>query len=764
MPNQVGTSQVIRFAAFEVDLQAQELRKAGLRLKLSGQPFQVLAILLERPGTVVTREDLQKRLWPGTFVDVDHNLNTAINKIREALGDSSENPRFVETLPRRGYRFIGPITANGTAAAGVAHVAETRSTGGAESAARTRGLLAVALLGMVVLLVLAGYWIFKRRETPATPPQRTLTRIPFDEGLQIGTTWSPDGRFIAFSSDRGGKFDIWVKQVDGGEAVQVTKGLSHNWQPDWSPDGKYIVYRSEQGDGGLYLVPALGGVGLERRIASFGYNPRWSPDGKQILFRTGLLGEGDKIYVVRLDGSAPTPILGDFVARHHVLPSSVFWHPDGKRVSLWSGGSALPTFWTVSVDGSSAIESERSAAVNEEFAKLGFEMEHHVENLGYPRFAWAPSGDAVYASLDVRGVRNLWKLIVDPRTLQITASERLTTGPGSDGDVAISPGGKRAAFTAKTEYVRVWLLPFNATTGRLLSAGKPVTSPTIVAIEHELSPDGTKLAFTGMRAGSRDLWEKSLTDGRESPVIVDSYLRVYAHWSFDGRQMVYSRGEFDKKTSSQSWQVMMWSAADRIEQPVTAAGNGPIYVYDWSSDGKQLLTSSWNDETHRMEVWQIPIDAAPKAETSARKIAADPKYDCFQPHLSPNGRWIVFEAVGTDTAEVGSALYVVPTTGGPWTRITEGKHWDDKPNWSPDGKTIYFLSARGGFHNVWGIHFDPVNGKPMGQAFQVSKFDGPGLAVPQDIPRVALSITEEKMALTLADSSGGIWVLDNVGR
>src|SRR5262245_18813774 len=97
---QVGTSQVIRFATFEVDLQAQELRKGGLRLKLTGQPFQVLAILLERPGTVVTRGDLQKRLWPNTFVDVDPNLNTAINKIREAFGDSPENPHFVAAAAR----------------------------------------------------------------------------------------------------------------------------------------------------------------------------------------------------------------------------------------------------------------------------------------------------------------------------------------------------------------------------------------------------------------------------------------------------------------------------------------------------------------------------------------------------------------------------------------------------------------------------------------------------------------------------------------
>jgi len=103
------TSAVVRCGVFEVDLRAGELRKNGSKLKLAGQPFQVLAILLESPGEVVTREELQKRLWPDTFVDVDHNLNTAINKIREVLGDAAENPRFVETLPRRGYRFVAPV-------------------------------------------------------------------------------------------------------------------------------------------------------------------------------------------------------------------------------------------------------------------------------------------------------------------------------------------------------------------------------------------------------------------------------------------------------------------------------------------------------------------------------------------------------------------------------------------------------------------------------------------------------------------------------
>ena len=101
------SSGLVRFGLFEADLKSGELRKNGVKIRLPGQPFEVLALMLERPGEVVTREELQKRLWPdGTFVDFDHSVNNAINKIREALGDSAESPRFVETLARRGYRFI----------------------------------------------------------------------------------------------------------------------------------------------------------------------------------------------------------------------------------------------------------------------------------------------------------------------------------------------------------------------------------------------------------------------------------------------------------------------------------------------------------------------------------------------------------------------------------------------------------------------------------------------------------------------------------
>jgi DNA-binding winged helix-turn-helix (wHTH) protein len=115
MHNGQRSAQIVRFGLFEADLQTGELRKNGVKVPLQGQPFQVCAILLSRSGELVSREELRQQVWPeDTFVDFDHALNTAITKIRLALGDQAENPRFVETLPRRGYRFIAQLTAKST--------------------------------------------------------------------------------------------------------------------------------------------------------------------------------------------------------------------------------------------------------------------------------------------------------------------------------------------------------------------------------------------------------------------------------------------------------------------------------------------------------------------------------------------------------------------------------------------------------------------------------------------------------------------------
>jgi Tol biopolymer transport system component/DNA-binding winged helix-turn-helix (wHTH) protein len=776
--------QVVKFGIFEVDLAAGEVRKAGMRQKLAGQPFQVLQTLLEHPQEVVTREELRKRLWPdNAFVDYDLALKKAVNRLREVLGDSAENPHYIETVPRRGYRFIGTITqgASTTTDSGEARPAGVAENASAEAQSVSRNELGAGLLRAsrarttllgysivaagVVLLIAAASLIYQKAQYPASPKNRTLTRLTFDDGLQIGATWSPDGRYIAYSSDRGGKFDIWVQQVSGGDPIQITKGPGHHWQPDWSPDGKYIAYRSEEGDGGIYVVPALGGAGLERKIAPFGYYPQWSPDSSQVLFQTHFVvtGHWNGFYVAQLDGSAPREVLAEFIEQNKLSAGSVAWHPDGKRVTVWVGDfSPSPSFWTVPISGGPGIKMEVAPVVQRKLAEAsgdGEAGEH--EQLGDYSFSWSPLGDAIYFERGYRGAKNIWKITVDPQTLRATGIDRLTTGPGPDTGVAVSTDGKRLAFAAKSERIRTWLFPFDATTGQIRGNGDAITSPGRTSAEPTLSRDGTKVAYyvphgesLGLGYGDvrNEVWVKSLVDGSEAPVIADDYSRWFPQWSPDGMRLAYERR--NRRTNER--QLMVSSSQSHEEEPLGST-NAP---WDWSPDGKWLLTGS------REGLWLVPVAAAPHAEAAATKIIVhDPAYQIYQPHFSPNGRWIVFEAVANSTSpSPESTLYVVPTSGGPWTRITDSKQWDDKPRWSPDGRTIYFVSRRSGFFNVWGIHFDPSAGKTVGQPFQVSKFESPRLMVPRWIPPVGLSLTQDKLVLTMAEESGSIWVLDNVDR
>ena len=193
--------QFVRFGAFEADVQTGELRKNGVKLKFSGQPFHVLAILLERPGEVITREELQKRLWPDTFVDVERNLNTAVNKIREVLGDSAETPRFVETLPRRGYRFIGELER--PVEPSVETAIEPKTTVEPDRGSDSRKMwwtVAAGVLTIALIAVITGG--IYRRLIPLRPQeQAALTAVPFTAlpGQATAAAFSPDGSRIAFA-------------------------------------------------------------------------------------------------------------------------------------------------------------------------------------------------------------------------------------------------------------------------------------------------------------------------------------------------------------------------------------------------------------------------------------------------------------------------------------------------------------------------------------------------------------------------------------
>jgi DNA-binding winged helix-turn-helix (wHTH) protein len=225
----VNLAGVVRFGVYEVDPHAGELRRNGVKVKLQEQPFQVLALLLERPGEVITREEMQRRLWPAdTFVDFDHSLNAAVKRLRDALRDSADNPRFVETLARRGYRFVAPVAgmlpADGSAA---------RSPG-ATTNGRTLAAWAAAVIVLIGACVSLGWYIGHGAGPGFVPREVRLTANSPDVPV-YRASMSPDARLLAFTDPRG----LFLREINREESHQVNlpEGFrAHTviWFPDWS--------------------------------------------------------------------------------------------------------------------------------------------------------------------------------------------------------------------------------------------------------------------------------------------------------------------------------------------------------------------------------------------------------------------------------------------------------------------------------------------------------------------------------------------------
>jgi Tol biopolymer transport system component/DNA-binding winged helix-turn-helix (wHTH) protein len=748
-------TKVIRFATFEIDLRSEELRKGGVKIKLGGQPFQVLAVLLEQPGEVVTREELQRRLWPDSFVDFDHGLNAAINKIREALSDTAENPRFVETVPRRGYRFIGSVEASSRAGLKPV-IVEGRTVAPPKR-------LRVLALAMSLLAVLSAYlFLLLARKSTSSSAQHALTRLTQNEGLQIGATWSPDGKFIAYSSDQGGKFDIWVWLVSGGDPVQITTGPGNNWQPDWSPDGKNIVYRSEHG-GGLFVMPALGGEGQARRITSFGYYPRWSPDGTQVLFRTHLseFGITNRFFLVDANGGEPHEVFADLLAQNHLSSDAAAWHPDGKRLSLLVYDPYYHVnLWTVNLSDGKVVQSRISPAVASQFAEASLPTVNEFTSAA--KLSWSPTGNAVYFDRVYRGARNLWKMTMEPTSLTAVSAERLTTGAGRDLQSEVSPDGKELLFTTQSRHVRAWLYPFDASTGRITGPGKSVTQSGLDAWLPNISRDGKKLAYSVNIGDTSQLWCKLLPDGPEIRLPGTTSFQGFGVWSPDATRMVY------RTVSHGEWQLVVWSSATGDEQrfgPIVHGNQLDLEPYDWSPDGKSVLASIGTSED-RVDIWSIPVDISQSGSTAnsnPRKIISNSDSALYQGHFSPDGRWIAFISCKNERSFL-CTLFVTPTAGGAWTNLSDSPFFDDKPRWAPDGKAIYYVSGRGGVYNVRGIRFDPMKGKKLGESFPVTSFADPGPIISHNITAVELTTAQHSLVITLEESSGSIWALDNVDR
>jgi DNA-binding winged helix-turn-helix (wHTH) protein len=299
----------IQFGVFELDLRSGELRKQGVRIKVQEQPFKVLAALLERPGQVVTREELRRRIWPhDSSGDFDHAINIAVAKLRTALSDSADAPRLIETLHRRGYRFILPLANTSSKANNLAVVPPAPAEDKKE---RPRGEISLenplqrlkakrvglpyaavlaAALGLIIGVLL---WLHPTRNSPKSSAS-PMTPLPFTSFpvAESAPSFSPDGNQIAFSwnGEKEDNYDIYVKMIGVERPLRLTSNPAVDRQPAWSPDGRFIAFqRHTQSEDGIFLVPVLGGQerklrSLQLRLYWYQESFDWSPDGKRLVF------------------------------------------------------------------------------------------------------------------------------------------------------------------------------------------------------------------------------------------------------------------------------------------------------------------------------------------------------------------------------------------------------------------------------------------------------------------------------------------------
>jgi DNA-binding winged helix-turn-helix (wHTH) protein len=288
-------SRTVRFGLFEVDLRAGELRKNGIKIKLQEQPFRVLVTLLQHPGDVFTREELHSELWPtDTFVDFEHGLNAAVKRLRDALDDSAENPRFIETLPRRGYRFI---------AAAVPDVIQPEKSLSPLRRWREKQRAKHIWLSLGLLALLCGVGIFPfswrlaRKPADVRLPSIEVVPLVALHGMQRLLAFSPDGNQVAFMEIEGGKgAGIYTTLIGGEKSLRLTDNPGDSY-PTWSPDSRQIAFlrtfEKENGilELGIYVVPALGGTEHRLYMGPHSYSGGldWSPDGSALVFPESII-------------------------------------------------------------------------------------------------------------------------------------------------------------------------------------------------------------------------------------------------------------------------------------------------------------------------------------------------------------------------------------------------------------------------------------------------------------------------------------------
>jgi Tol biopolymer transport system component/DNA-binding winged helix-turn-helix (wHTH) protein len=607
----MSAPSLFRFGVFELDGRTGELRKHGVRLKIQDQPFQVLQVLLERPGELVSREELQSKIWAhDTFVDFDQSLNRAINKVREALGDAAGAPRFIETLPRRGYRFIAPVES--PAEPGPIEAAPRPlppQTANAPRSYRRLGWVAACLLAI------AGASLWLIRDRGALPPPRVIPLTTYT-GSELHPAFSPDGKQVAFSwnSEKQDQGEVYVKLVGNVEALRLTSAPGHDWLPSWSPDGRWIAFANALG--GIFKVSPVGGP--VRKLADFktGSRPSWTADGKYLivsrLYREAQPENGDgALFLV--------PAESDGVPREILVPPPGTWYqdhavaPDGRSlaISTCTGVKATPSCTL-------QIAELRPGPVI-----AGQPREITKKPGGFIGIAWSADGSSLIYGGGLSGAGHLWR--VDVR--KTTPPERLEFA-GIARYPAIALRGGRLAFTRSPDFDDdIWRLELHGKPAPFITSSRIDGSP-------QYSPDGQRIAFSSGREGDRvAIWVANADrTGLNQTTRIASPRCGTPRWSQDGKWIA-----FQASGKAGGWDVWVVEASGGAPRQLT---NGPAdsTMPSWSRDGSSVYFAS--KRSGRFEVWRVPAQGG-RAEQVTR-----------------NGGYVSFESVD------GRTLYYTVSEAG----------------------------------------------------------------------------------------------------
>jgi len=649
------SSRIIRFSTFEVNLHTGELRQRGQKIKLQEQPFQVLAALLERPGEMVSREQLRSKLWAAdTFVDFDHSLNAAIKRLRDALGESAESPIFIETLARRGYRFIAPIVQEAASQSGAyqreprsSSVAPPSSTGVELADSRTtagdRKLWKTVFPAAGLVSALVGIFVWLGRPLP--PPRVLNTTQITHDGVPKQNGFLTDGSRLYIIETNGARTFLAQASVTGGDTSIIPTPFTNIAVTDISPDHSHLLaanFIGTETEAQFWSLPLA--AGAPRRLTDVvGHSGVWSPDGSQLAFV-----KGSDIYMANADGTNARKLI--------TVSGAAYWirfSPDGRRLRF-----------TLGLQGSSSSIGEIQAD--------GTDFHAVLKGLNSLTSAccgvWSADGRYYLFVSNVSDRRSdIWALRESRGFFdrQPSAPFQLTTGPMSLGPIVPAPDARK--LFAHGLLPRGELIRYESRSRQFT----PFLSG-ISAGELDFSRDGQWVAYVSYP--ERTLW-RSRIDGSE--VLQLTYAPVVAflpRWSPDGTQITYVDLQ-----SGRPWKIFLISAQGGMPQELLAKKDN-LSDPTWSPDGKRISFGRMPFHAGRSEKIVIEV-----LDLSSRQISTIPGSDnLYGPRWSPDGQHLA--ALSADSKKL--LLYDFKTEK--WTDWITEAGAIGFPTWSRDGRYMYY--------------------------------------------------------------------------